>query len=95
MVKVTPRGVFSAETGLPGPWHRYIGDAKINKSLTGFKDCGKIRMNVPTWASGAFGHGDVLRHGDEYWLYFQGTSDGGKTFQIGLARQPVNTAPEK
>jgi hypothetical protein len=54
-----------------------------------FTDHGKIQMNIPAWASGATGHGDVLRRGEEYWFYFQSTSDLGKTFQIGLARQPV------
>jgi hypothetical protein len=59
-------------------------------SLTdSFTDNGRIKMNIPAWAAGAFGHGDVLRHGDEYWFYFQGTCNLGKTFQIGLARQPV------
>ncbi len=67
-------------------------------SLTNrFTDNGRIKMNIPAWAAGAFGHGDVLRHGDEYWFYFQGTCDLGKTFQIGLARQPVpvNSARQK
>lgn len=53
-----------------------------------------MKMNVPKWASGAFGHGDVLRHGDEYWFYFQGTDNGGKSFLIGLAKQPVPGAAD-
>jgi len=56
-----------------------------SETLTGFQDLGKIDMDVPAFASGAFGHGDVIRHGDEVWFYFQGTRDGGKTFRIGLA----------
>jgi len=61
-----------------------------SEKLTGFKDLGKIDMNVPSWASDAFGHGDVIRKGDEDWLYFQGTHDGGKTFQIGLAKHRID-----
>ena len=54
-----------------------------------FTDQGKIQINTPKFASGSLSHGDILRQGDEYWFYFQGTCDVGKTFQIGLAKQPV------
>jgi len=40
MVKVTPRGILIPETGLPGPWHRYIGGAKINNMATSCKNKG-------------------------------------------------------
>jgi hypothetical protein len=61
-----------------------------SKSLTGFQDHGKIKIKVPAWSSGAFGHGDVIRRDNQYWLYFQGTNTVGKIFQIGLARHPVH-----
>jgi hypothetical protein len=61
-----------------------------SKSLTGFKDHGKLKIKLPAWASGAFGHGDVIQRDNQYWLYFQGTNTVGKIFQIGLARHPVH-----
>jgi len=61
-----------------------------SEKLTGFKDLGKIDMDVPTWASDSFGHGDVIRVGDEDRFYFQGTHDGGKSFQIGLATHKID-----
>jgi len=60
-----------------------------SKTLTGFKDHGKIKIKVPAWASGAFGHGDIVQRDNQYWLYFQGTNTVGKIFQIGLAKHPI------
>ena len=57
-----------------------------------FVDCGKIKITNPEFAKGTLSHGDILRQGGEYWFYFQGTRDGGKRFQIGLARQSVPAA---
>lgn len=54
-----------------------------------FADNGRIKINTPDFARGSLCHGDIIRQGNEYWFYFQGTKDGGKRFQIGLARQPV------
>ncbi|MEI7900157.1 MAG: family 43 glycosylhydrolase [bacterium] len=56
---------------------------------TPFRDNGRIKINTPPFAKGALGHGDIIRHGGEYWFYFQGTCDGGRRFQIGMAKQPV------
>jgi sucrose-6-phosphate hydrolase SacC (GH32 family) len=50
-----------------------------------FQPHGVIDMEVPAFASGSFGHGDVLQKDGESWLYFQGTNSGGETFRIGLA----------
>jgi len=64
--------------------------AYTTQSLTNqFIDRGKIRINAPQFASRTLSHGDIIRQGNEYWFYFQGTRDGGRKFQIGLARQPV------
>ena len=57
-----------------------------------FVDAGRIQINTPEFASGSLSHGDIIRHGDDYWFYFQATRDGGRRFQIGLARQPVPVA---
>jgi hypothetical protein len=89
------QGVYTMLTAVGHSHHGEYYKSWRSNSLTGFEDGGKIKMNVPTWASGAFGHGDVLRYGDEYWLYFQGTSNGGKTFQIGLAKHPVGTSTRR
>jgi len=58
-----------------------------------FTDRGRIKINTPSFAAGSLSHGDILRHGDEYWFYFQGTRDVGQRFQVGLARQPVPVPP--
>ena len=61
-----------------------------------FTDNGKIKINTPEFAKGTLSHGDIIRQGNEYWFYFQGTRDWGKRFQIGLAKQPVpNTTTTK
>lgn len=60
-----------------------------------FKDRGRIQITNPDFAKGTLSHGDTLRQGDEYWFYFQATRDGGKKFQIGLAKQPVPAAKAK
>jgi predicted GH43/DUF377 family glycosyl hydrolase len=57
--------------------------------LKPFTDCGRIKINNPDFAKGTLSHGDIIRQGNEYWFYLQGTRDGGKRFQIGLARIPV------
>jgi len=83
------QGVYTMLTAVG---HSHRGEyykAWTSRSLTGFVDRGKIKIKVPAWASGAFGHGDVVCRDHQYWLYFQGTSDGGKTFQIGLAKHPA------
>jgi hypothetical protein len=83
------QGVYTMLTAVG---HSHRGEyykSWTSRSLTGFVDRGKIRIKVPAWASGAFGHGDVVCRDNQYWLYFQGTSDGGKTFQIGLAKHPA------
>jgi hypothetical protein len=54
-----------------------------------FQDHGRLSMKVPEWASGAFGHGDIVERDNQYWLYFQGTRSRGKSFQIGLAKHAV------
>jgi len=54
-----------------------------------FTDCGRIKINNPDFAKGTLSHGDIIRQGDEYWFYLQGTRDGGKRFQVGLAKMPV------
>ena len=54
-----------------------------------FKDNGRIKINTPAFAAGSLSHGDIIRHGDEYWFYFQATRDVGKRFQVGLAKQSV------
>ena len=61
-------------------------------SLTNeFRDCGRINLKSHGFAAGSLSHGDMIRNGDEYWFYFQGTCDVGKRFQVGLARLPVTT----
>ena len=57
-----------------------------------FEDEGRIKIKNPAFASGTLSHGDIIRQKDEYWFYFQGTRDGGRKFQIGLAKQPVSGA---
>lgn len=54
-----------------------------------FVDNGRIKINTPEFAKGTPSHGDILRQGNEYWFYFQGTRDNGRRFQIGLAKQAV------
>ncbi|MEI7955462.1 MAG: family 43 glycosylhydrolase [Verrucomicrobiota bacterium] len=58
-----------------------------------FTDCGRIHINNPDFAKGTLSHGDIIREGSDYWFYMQGTRDGGKRFQIGLAKQPVPAIP--
>jgi hypothetical protein len=60
-----------------------------------FKDRGRIQITNPDFAKGTLSHGDILRQGDDYWFYFQATRDGGKKFQVGLAKQPVPAAKAK
>lgn len=55
-----------------------------------FVDRGRLKMKLPKWASGATGHGDLVVHDNEYWLYFQATADVGRTFLIGLARHSIS-----
>lgn len=56
-----------------------------SQSLNSFQYQGPVRMNIPSFAEISWGHGDVfIDHGKVY-LYFQGTNDFGKTFQIGRA----------
>ena len=54
-----------------------------------FKDWGKTQINIPAFAQGSLCHGDIIQNGDDYWFYFQATRDGGRKFQIGLAKQAV------
>jgi hypothetical protein len=54
-----------------------------------FTDRGRLKLKAPKFAAGSLGHGDVVERDGQYWLYFQGTADVGKSFQIGLARHPV------
>ena len=54
-----------------------------------FTDCGKTKINISEFAKGSLCHGDILRQGDENWFYFQATRNGGRKFQIGLAKQSV------
>jgi hypothetical protein len=68
----------------------YSGKGEIYKlysspNLTGFKDRGPVLNEIPAFASDSYGHGDVIKVGDEYRLYFQGTRERGKSFKIGLA----------
>lgn len=58
-----------------------------------FIDAGRIKINTPEFAKGSLCHGDIIRQGDDYWFYFQATRDGGRKFQIGLAKQPVPVIP--
>ena len=54
-----------------------------------FVDRGRIQINNPDFAKGTLSHGDIIREGNDYWFYMQGTRDNGKRFQIGLAKQAV------
>jgi len=73
----------------------FSGDGEYYKSYTTqsltnqFMDRGRIKINAPQFASRTLSHGDIIRQGCEYWFYFQGTRNGGRQFQIGLAKQPV------
>ncbi|MCY3018267.1 MAG: family 43 glycosylhydrolase [Planctomycetota bacterium] len=71
--------------------------AYTSQSLTTkFADNGRIKIDTPKFAAGSLSHGDIFRHGDEYWFYFQATCDVGRRFQVGLAKQPVpKTTAEK
>ena len=74
--------------------HSHVGEyyhSAYSDNMVNFTKVGKITMNIPTWASGAFGHGDIIQNGNEYWFYFQGTRNNGVIFQIGLARQKIET----
>ena len=79
----------------------FSGDGEYYKAYTSldlsgqFNDAGRIKINAPEFAARTLSHGDIIRHGNEYWFYFQGTRDGGKRFQIGLARLPVGSDPNK
>ena len=77
-----------------GEYYNVYTSQSLNTKFTGR---GRIKINTPAFASGSLSHGDVIRHGDEYWFYFQATRNVGKTFQVGLARHPVPaaTAAEK
>ncbi len=55
------------------------------KNLQAFRARGPLKMEIPPFASDAWGHGDVIWHQEQYRLYFQGTNTSGKTFQVGLA----------
>jgi predicted GH43/DUF377 family glycosyl hydrolase len=73
----------------------YSGKGEIYKlysspNLTGFKDRGPVLTEIPAFAADAYGHGDVIKVGNEYRLYFQGTCERGKSFKIGLARTRIN-----
>lgn len=73
----------------------FSGNGEFYKAYTAeslaqpFTDRGRIRIQNPDFAARTLSHGDIIRQGDEYWFYFQGTRDGGRRFQVGLARQPV------
>ena len=54
-------------------------------SLDAFKDRGTLEMTVPSFATSSWGHGDVDIQAGVPRLYFQGTQDGGESFQIGIA----------
>jgi hypothetical protein len=54
-------------------------------SLDAFKDRGTLEMNRPSFATSSWGHGDIVFQDDVPRLYFQGTRDGGQSFQIGIA----------
>lgn len=57
-----------------------------------FSDRGRIAIDNPDFASGTISHGDIIRRGDDYWFYLQGTRDGGRRFRIALAKRPVPAA---
>ena len=74
--------------------HGYSGKGEIyrlysSSKLTGFKDRGLVLADLPAFALDSYGHGDVVKNGAEYWFYFQGTSERGKTFKIGLATTKI------
>jgi hypothetical protein len=56
-----------------------------------FTDYGRTKINIPEFAKGSLCHGDIIRNGKDYWFYFQATQDGGQKFQIGLAKQSVQS----
>jgi len=60
-----------------------------SQDLIHFSFCGPLLKSLPEWSSDAYGHGDVIKNGDEYWLYFQGTDNGGTSFVIGLAKSII------
>ena len=68
-----------------GEKYKFYSSAK----LSGFKDLGDVLNDIPDFASDSYGHGDVIKNGNEYWFYFQGTSEMGKTFKIGLAKTRI------
>ena len=69
-----------------GEYYKAYTTRDLNKP---FADNGRIKINTPEFAKGTLSHGDIVRQGDDYWFYFQGTRDFGKRFQIGLAKQAV------
>ncbi|MEQ6117969.1 hypothetical protein [Reichenbachiella sp. MALMAid0571] len=58
--------------------------------MKNFKDLGIVDMERPDFASGTFGHGDIIKKDNQIWFYFQGTNDGGDTFKIGLAKHTLD-----
>lgn len=64
-----------------GEYYKYW----TSTDLINWTDNGKIGIVQYSWDSGAFGHGDILYDSNNYYLFFQGTNDGGSTFKIGLA----------
>jgi len=69
-----------------GEYYKVYTTQDLSKPFT---DNGKIKINTPEFAKGTLSHGDIISQGNEYGFYFQGTRDGGKRFQIGLAKQPI------
>ena len=57
-----------------------------------FSDRGRMAIDNPEFASGTISHGDIIRRGDDYWFYLQGTRDGGRRFRIALAKRAVPAA---
>ncbi|BCW05946.1 hypothetical protein [Arthrobacter sp. NtRootA1] len=68
-------------SGLGEDYHLYG-----SSTLDNFQEIGLANLDRPSFASGSLGHGDVIDMGSEIWFYFQGTNDGGKTFDVGLAK---------
>jgi len=88
VLKDGPTYTLLACVGFSGNGEYY--KAYTSQSLTNtFVDHGRIKIRNPAFAAGTLSHGDIVRQGDDYWFYFQATRNGGKTFQVGLARQPV------